>query len=63
MRVESALIGLYRVVIMVYCNLDYEVAGLYPPSRFLRHDVSETNSVSVFRCGAGGTYSVGSLRM
>jgi hypothetical protein len=33
------------------------------PIFFLEHDVSETGSVSVFRCGTGRAYSVQSLKL
>jgi hypothetical protein len=51
------------------CNTQhYWVFGLCPSSGVLetiKHNVSETGSVSVFKCVCGGgedTYSVGSLR-
>jgi hypothetical protein len=50
---------------MVYHNQNYWVLGLFPSSGILgdtKHDVSETSSVSVLRCGEENTYSVGSLR-
>jgi hypothetical protein len=51
---------------MVYHTQNYLVFGLFPSSGILgtrKHDVSETGSVSVLRCGGGeDTYSVGSLR-
>jgi hypothetical protein len=43
---------------MVYHNENYLVFGLSPLSGILgnrKHDVSETGSVSIFRCGGGKT--------
>jgi hypothetical protein len=42
---------------------NYCVLGLCPSSGIRRHNVSETESVSVLRWGGGDTYSVGSLRV
>jgi hypothetical protein len=50
---------------MVYHNKNYWAFGLSPSFDVLgnrKHDVSETGSVSVLRCGGEDTYSVGSLR-
>jgi hypothetical protein len=41
---------------MVYHTQNYWVFGLFPSSGILRirkHDISETGSVSVLRCGGG----------
>jgi hypothetical protein len=43
----------------------YLVFGLFASTGILgtiKHDVSETGSLSFFRCGGEETYSVGSLR-
>jgi hypothetical protein len=50
---------------MLYNTQNYWVFGLFSSSGILgtrRHDVSETGSVSVLRCGGEDTYSDGSLR-
>jgi hypothetical protein len=54
-----------RVLTMVYHFQNYLVSGLFPSSGILetiKHDVSETGSVSVLRCGGEDTYSAGFLR-
>jgi hypothetical protein len=51
---------------MVYNTKDHRVSELFSSSGILntiKHNVSETGSVSVLRRGEGGTYSVGSFRM
>jgi hypothetical protein len=49
----------------MYNTQNYRVHGLFPSSGILetiKHNVSETGSVSVLRIGGEDTYSVGSLR-
>jgi hypothetical protein len=46
---------------MVYNTQNYWVFGLFPSSGILgtrKHDVSETESVSVLRCGRGGRHLI-----
>jgi hypothetical protein len=43
---------------MLYNTLNYWVFGLFPSSGILgtrKHDISETGSVSILRCGGGKT--------
>jgi isochorismate hydrolase len=54
-----------RVLAMVYDTQNYWVSGLCPSSGILniiKHNILETGSVSVLRCGQGDTYSAGPLR-
>jgi hypothetical protein len=49
---------------MVYRTQNYWVFGLFPLSGILgtrKHDVSETGSVSVFRCGEKDSTQLGSF--
>jgi hypothetical protein len=49
---------------MVHHIQNYRVFALFPSSGILgtrEHDVSETGSVSVLRCGGEDIYSVGSI--
>jgi hypothetical protein len=49
---------------MAYHIQNYWVFGLFPSSGILgtrKHDVSETGSVSILKCGGEDTYSVGSI--
>jgi hypothetical protein len=50
---------------MVYNAQDHWVSGLCPLSgimKIIKHNVSETASVSILRRGEGNTYSGGFLR-
>jgi hypothetical protein len=49
---------------MVYCTQNYWVCGFYPSFGILatrKHNVSETGSVSILRCGGEDTYQLGPL--
>jgi hypothetical protein len=60
---SNCLLLLFRRIILIreeeIFNQNYWVFGLFPTSGILgstKHDVSETGSVSVLRCGGGGRH-------
>jgi hypothetical protein len=67
LHIKLYLQYLHKYQKTVWCDIsrvqNYLVFGLSPRSAILRnrrHDITETGSVSVFRCGGEDTYSIGS---